>query len=834
MNQQINESINKLFQKHRIIFWYDEKKQFEEHFEDLKLDDAQKIKIENNEFAIKYKILQEKKDQKFLIYKSERRPENLQNWLLDVELYSGQFRTDRIALWLADLGLGFDFADVVEKYQEFFSPSRIEKLKSKLSKSDTPSCLPFKMMDVVCSSGIRVDEIMESLLSENADNKDRKYKELVKFGLSTIFWEQIKRNYGYESDEPSIKDFVVTLFKDAYERNFKDSHILTSDALVFMNRWKDSRKHQSVFEFFSRECESILKIENDVINRDFKDLLEIDYFDVIEVHIIRALINEVTTRSSSHGDITLWIRNRRQSYWYEKYSNLYEAIDYASKFIAYIDKTELTIESLKHGIDVYTFGLFEIDKMYRKFTYHMYESKQVTLLEKLGNLIENIYTNNYLIKLSDNWQMHIDKMTRWSFDDNIMQKDFYQKFVQPTLDKNGKIYVVISDAFRYEIAHEFTGAIRQEDMFEAKITPIISMLPSYTQLGMASLLPNSSIKLSGDEQATVLVDDINTRSVNREKVLKSYVPHSMTISAKEFLAMTKSQEYGTREVVRDNDVVYIYHNIIDHEGKQETEDTVFRAAEECLNELKQIVRKLTSANATNIIVTADHGFLYQFKSLQESDFSSNNANGENILYLDRRFVIGKNLEDHQSFKKFTEKELDLQGELEVLIPKSINRLRKKRSSSKFVHGGATLQEIVVPVVQINKKRKTDTDYVDISVITGQSSIISSGQISVTFYQQEGITDKLLPRTLKVGIYSKDGIVISDMHTLSFDLKSDNPREREMKIRFLLSTNSDDYNNQEVFLRLEKISPAPETSHDKFYGDGVKYTLRKSIKSDFDF
>ncbi len=834
MNQQINESINKLFQKNRIIFWYDDKKQFSEHFQDLTLDDAEKIEINNNEFAIKYKILRDQKDKKFLLYKADAKPENLNNWLLDVELYSGQFRTDQIALWLVDLGLGLDFADVIEKYQEFFSPTRIEKLKSKLSKSDAPSILPFKMMDVICSSGIRIDEIMESLLSEASEGKDKKYKELVKFGLSNVFWEQVKRNYGYDVDEASIKDFVVTLFKDAYERNFTDKHYLNSDSLVFMNRWKDSRKHQSVFEYFSKECEDILKIEEDVINRDFRDLLDLDYFDVIEVHIIRELINEVASRSSSHGDITLWIRNRRQSHWYEKYSNIYEAIDYASKFISYIDKTELNVENLKHGIDIYSTVLFEIDKMYRKFTYHMYESKQVTLLEKLASMVENIYTNNYLIKLGDNWQAHIDNMTQWNFTDNIMQKDFYKKFVQPTLDKNGKIYVIISDALRYEIAHEFVGIIRQEDMFEAKISPIVSMLPSYTQLGMASLLPNTSIQLTGDDSGTVIVDDINARSTNREKILKSYVSNSMTISAKEFLSMTKTQDYGTREVVRDNDVVYIYHNIIDHEGKQETEDTVFRAAEECLNELKQIVRKLTSANATNIIVTADHGFLYQFKSLQDSDFSSNSADGEEILYLDRRFVIGKNLDNHQSFKKFTEKELGLSGELETLIPKSINRLRKKRSSSKFVHGGASLQEIVVPVVQINKKRKTDIENVDVSVISGQSSIISSGQISVTFYQQESITDKLLSRILKVGIYSKDGILISDVHTLNFDLKTDNPREREMKVRFLLSSNSDDYNNQEVFLKLEKISPAPETSHDKFYGDGVKYTLRKSIKSDFDF
>lgn len=834
MNQQINDAINKLFEKNRIVFWYDPEKQFQNDFNELVFDNAQKIQINNNEFNIKYKVLREKKDQNFLIYKADQRPDNLQNWLLDIELYSEEFRTDQIALWLADLEIGLNFADVVEEHKEFFSPARLEKLKAKLSKSDTPQNLPFKMMDVVCNSGTRIDEIMESLLAENVEEKDRKYKDLVKFGLSELFWDQINKNYGYSSETPSVKDFAVTLFKDVYERNFSDKHILNNDALVFMNRWKDSRKHQEIFEHFSKECENILKIEQDVIGRDFRELLELDCFDVIEVHIIRELIKEVVNRSASSGDITLWIRNRRQSHWYKQYSHIYEAIDYGSKFIALIDKSELIIENLDKGIELYSSQWFEIDKMYRKFTYHMYESKQMTLLERLSSMVENTYTNNYLLKLGDSWQSHIDAMKSWSFSSHAMQKDFYKKFVQPTLDKNGKIYVVISDALRYEIAHEFVSIMRQEDMFEAKISPIVSMLPSYTQLGMASLLPNHSLKLNGDESGTVTVDDINARSVNREKVLKSYCQNSITLSAKEFLAMTKTQEYGTREVVRDNDVVYIYHNIIDHEGKQETEDTVFRAAEECLNELKQIVRKLTSANATNIIVTSDHGFLYQFKSLQESDFSSNSANGEEILYLDRRFVIGKRLEDHQSFKKFTESELGLNGELEVLIPKSINRLRKKRSSSKFVHGGATLQEIVVPVVQINKKRKTDTEYVDVSVITGQSNIISSGQISVTFYQQESVTDKKLARTLRAGIFSKDNVLISDMHTLAFDLKSDNPREREMKIRFLLSTNSDEYNNQDVYLRLEKITPVPDTSHDKFYGDGVKYTLRKSIKSDFDF
>ena len=43
---------------------------------------------------------------------------------------------------------------------------------------------------------------------------------------------------------------------------------------------------------------------------------------------------------------------------------------------------------------------------------------------------------------------------------------------------------------RYEIGDELLSLIRQEDRYSAELEPALSMLPSYTQLGMAALLPN--------------------------------------------------------------------------------------------------------------------------------------------------------------------------------------------------------------------------------------------------------------------------------------------------------------------------------------------------------
>jgi len=829
MNTQIKQALDNLFQKHRIIFWYDEKQEFTKDFEALVFDNALKVEIKNNEFYLKYQMLKEQTEQKFLLYKREARPKkDIDNWLLDIELYSGEFRTDQVAIWLSELGLGFEFGDVLQEHSEFFKSSiRLDKLKKSVNKEDTPRSLRFKMMSIICSS----DAILESLLAEDAKDKSDKYKLLVRCGLEKFLWESVQRNYAYTSEKTSLQDFVITLFKDVYFSNFEDTKKLNSDALVFMNRWKDSRKNQTSFEIHSIKCEKTLDIENDLYNRDFRELIEIDFFNIIDKKIISDMVNAVSARKVSAGEITLWVRARKQSYWYEVYADIYEAIDYAAKFIARLDKTVLEIENLKSGVQLYSNNWFNIDTLYRKYIYHMRKSKQATLLDQLTGTIENLYTNNYLLKLGDTWQLHVDKLEKWSIPSYTMQKDFYTQYVEPTLNKNGKIYVIISDALRYEVGDELTSIIRQEDMFEASIEPAISMLPSYTQLGMASLLPNKTIQFSGDDQATVIINEVNARSTNREKILQQYIPKSSTIKAKEFMSMTKEGENGTRALVRDNNVVYIYHDIIDNAGKLKTEDTVCKAAEDCLVELKDIVRKLTTANATNILITADHGFIYQNKTIQESDYLGTEANGEEILYEDRRFVIGRKLQECNSFKKFTSEQLGLIGDIEVLIPKSINRLKKSGSSSKFVHGGATLQEIVIPVIKINKKRKSDTDYVSIDIIRGSSSIISSGQLSVTFYQKDAVSDKLHARVLKAGIYTQDGVLISDTHTLNFDLTSDNAREREMKVRFLLSQNSQNSNGKEVILKLEE--QVGTTSHFTEYARMI-YQIRRSFSSDFDF
>lgn len=267
------------------------------------------------------------------------------------------------------------------------------------------------------------------------------------------------------------------------------------------------------------------------------------------------------------------------------------------------------------------------------------------------------------------------------------------------------------------------------------------MLPSYTQLGMAALMPNTELSIADNETGTVLVDGQSSQgTANRKKILSTAVQQRATARKAEEVMELKGDD--CRALLRDHDVIYIYHDRIDHTGdKLGSEGQVFEAVEQTLQDLMLLIKKLTGANASNIIVTADHGFIYQNRAIEESDFTDVEAIGNQILYRNRRFVIGKGLKQSSSLRKFTSAELGLAGDLEVQIPKSINRIRVKGSGSRFVHGGASLQEIVVPVVRINKKRQSDVSLVEVDILRGSSSVITAGLLAVGFYQVKAVKGK---------------------------------------------------------------------------------------------
>ena len=832
MNDRIAQALTKLFDRHRIVFWYDAKQELRDDFEALQLHGVEKLELINNEYGIKYKLLREQPEQKFLLYREGPQPADLDNWLLDVQLAHGEFRTDQVAIWLSELELGLEFTDVVQAHAEFFQAvKRKDALKKLLKADDTAGQIRLKMLAVCTGSELRMDAVVENLLQELADGRDEKIKLIGRCSLDGFLWEQMTRCYGYKSDEPGIRDFAIELFKSCYAMGTDGQVKLTGDAMVFLKRWKDSRQFEGGFETLSGECAEVLGIEQDLAKRDFRELIELDYFRLIDQKIISDLVRAVASRTASSGDVAIWVRQRRQGHWYREYRHLYEAVDYAAQFTHALGEAKLSMDSLAEGVQRYSRIWYQLDQLYRKFTYHVRMSGQASLMGSLTDQVENLYSNNYLLKLGDRFQTFVDAASKWEAFPVRKQKEFFEHWVRPFLRKDNKVCVIISDAMRYEIGDELLSLIRQEDRYSAELEPALSMLPSYTQLGMAALLPNKALAIADNETGTVLVDGQSSQgTANRIKILGQAISQRATACKADELMAMKGDD--CRALVRDHDVIYVYHNRIDATGdKRESEERVFEAVEETLQELIRLIKKLNNANLYNFLVTSDHGFIYQNRAIEESDFSGVDAEGDQILFRDRRFVLGKGLAEASSLHKFTPEQLGLAGEVEVQIPKSINRLRLKGSGSRFVHGGASLQEVVIPVLKINKKRQSDVTAVEVDILRGASSVITSGQLAVTMYQAGPVTDKIQSRVLRAGIYTEAGDLISDSHDLTFDLSSDNPRERELQVRFVLTRKADEANGQEVILRLEEKHAG--TSHYKEY-KSLRYLMRRSFTSDFDF
>ncbi len=142
INNKVQAALEKMFQEHRIIFWYDDKAKLTGLFESLRIPEVEKLIIENNEFTLKHRLLIEQPHQRFLIYQPKPKPLDNENWLLDILLSNFEFHTEPSSLFLHDLELPPEFKPMILQHEAFFTnEKRISELKSLLEPEDRESYL---------------------------------------------------------------------------------------------------------------------------------------------------------------------------------------------------------------------------------------------------------------------------------------------------------------------------------------------------------------------------------------------------------------------------------------------------------------------------------------------------------------------------------------------------------------------------------------------------------------------------------------------------------------------------------------------------------------------
>jgi len=821
--------LERWFEKHPVVFWHDPDGQYAADLDDLTLPGVQTIRVANDEYGIKHRLLREKSASKFLVYRSGQVPTGVGNWLLDLELAYGVFTADRTALITQDLGLtGDGMNEVVQAHEKFFNAAkRVDSLKALLHPDDDAKKLRAKLSAVVLGQKEHsLLEITRTLLAENAKELHAKYDALADYGLADFYWRGVASIYGYESTSPSIDDLVLWIFRLAIDGFKSDRPGGLHNIQLDFASLRNDRRSQAALAALAKRAARDLGYASTIEDASFRDLVTVDLFEEVDQKIISDLAKAVAKQAVTAREVADVVRARQSSVWIDGYRQLYTAIASASELLAAIGSLNLVVRSFDDGLERYRREWFRIDQLYRQFVYATRMAEYPKPLEALRDQVEKRYANKFVYALGNAWQQQVDQVDRWRSSVLRSQTSFYAGYVAPLVrDGDKKAVVIISDALRYEIADELGSRIRQEDRFDATLDAVLGVLPSYTKLGMAALLPHSTLKHSADAR-TVLADGQPTYDIpSRGKLLQGV--GGTAIQAEDFKALNADER---REFFKANQVLYVYHNRIDATGeKQGTERQVFEAVEDTLRDIVDLVKKVANANATNIFITADHGFLFQDEALADTFFLSTKPQGDDIKVTNKRYVLGHGLKADNAFATFGSAQLGLQSDLEVQIPKSVHRLRLAGSGSRFVHGGTALQEIVVPVLAVNKKRRSDTRLVNVEVWP-ESDKITTGQVVVRLFQSEPVRDKVQPRTLRAGLYVGETL-ISNLVSLTFDQTSDDKRDRYQSARLLLSQDANDYNNRTVEFRLEE--QIPNTSQWRVY-QKVAYTLKRSFSSDFDF
>jgi uncharacterized protein (TIGR02687 family) len=827
---KIEEALSKLFNKHRIIFWYDDKEQLMEQFNELEMVGIEKVVVKNNEFYIKHLINKEKPNTQFLLYLPYSKPANAVNWLLDMELAHYVFQTNQEAMFAQELELDYNYTGLIGEHIEFFkNKERRADLKKLLGKDDDYQAIRYKMLAVMFNTdNVSLVSFLQVHASAYIDGNERYERELERYNLKSFYWKEIARKYGYNSQSPSIYDFLLEVFSNNFSVGKKTG--IAKESKILISIWKDSVSYQPAYRKLSQKIAGDLKIESKLNEASLDDIIQDDLFELIDKKIISELAKLICDEAISNDRLNQLVKQRENKYWNLDYEDFYNCLGTGMQMITLIRKTDKTkIESFPEGINMYTQQLYKIDYYYRKYIHHYRSVKQNKVLQPLTEKVEKVYCNDWLLNNGNNWQKIIDATDKWYYQPKVAQQRFFTDHVKPFTSKGQRLFVIISDGLRYECGWDYLQKIQGEKRFEGELEYMVSTLPSYTQLGMAALLPNTNISFL-PESENILINGNSTQGVQgRTKILEQMAGTRATaINAEDFMKMNSATD--GREFVKQYDLIYIYHNRIDKVGDDKTsEEKVFEAVEQELEFLMDVIKKIANMNGNNMFITADHGFLYQNNELAESDFSIGEVSGE-IWKESRRYVIGKNLKGDSSTKHFTAEQLNLAGDAEVLIPKSINRIRIKGAGSRYVHGGASLQEIIIPLLKVTKTRQDTTKQVDVDIIKSTDKI-TTNILAVSFLQTNLVSEKILPRQIRSAIYADDDEILSDQFTYNFDITEGTERMREVKHRFQLSSKaSSKYKNQRVKLILEE--PIEGTGKWKQYKP-YYYTLNISFTNDFD-
>jgi uncharacterized protein (TIGR02687 family) len=831
----MKDKIEKYFRQHpelRVLFFFDEQGEYRAEVEALDLPGIQKLYWSQNNFYLKTRLHSDDlRDEKVLLYLPMAAPRTNEAYhafpLLGLLIANKELSLDDVGQFMDDFQLKRNQKNLVSKYMRELKYATVQDVcRPVLSAAHFEEknlvqglVSAFLRFSSITPWSLLLGKMLALALPSQAEELSRFQNKIEENQLLDLLQQKTHDFFGdrlYDLSADSLFDLLRRVW---YNQITQTLSLKSSDpykalkmdgsTLVFFNQFvQETERNRRVQEKLD---EALELVKNDIQSRK---LIEVYgqgagfawYPEDMLWELMALELSNLTINPS--GSIE---RLENLSLQEDLAQPLTETLQFLIHSARMFDKIKgirsYILDTPDQYILSYTNEWMLVDTAYRKAVriYRHGDLADAKVRLGLDAVMEGVNAayEKHLDALNRDW---LKCLNQYNFDyHNIRapkQYDFYKREVEPY---DQKVVVIISDGLRYEAATDLLASLHGDPKNTADIRYQLASIPSKTNIGMAQLLPGHEPTFT---DGSIAIGGIKTEGIaNRRQILTL---KNQDATAEQFSALQGKTQEELREIFKRK-LVYVYHDVIDARGdKSASEDRTFLAVDEAIEDLKKFIKSLHATyNVARVLVTADHGFLYNDRPIDEKDKESS-PNGK-VVQNHNRFEISSDSKPVEMGYKFPlSATTKFTGELFVTIPQSVNRYKLQGVGHQYVHGGGSLQEVVVPVIDSSRKRQEITKKVTPMLVEHRQLRVVSNILRVQLLQTNKVSRFEKEITISIGLY-KDLELVSNEQIILLNSTEEAPSERMHRVDLNLAAVA----AKESFLKLkvfdveDKLNPLIE-------------------------
>lgn len=767
-------------------------------------------------FAAKRLLYREDQESDFLVYRQRPAGSVEGDWLADIELYAQHFQADSLSMLVGQLDAA-DTAEVraaLERLRPFFrAKDRMARFRALMPRPTTRDDVLLGVLAALLHApAAGLSAVIGAYSRTMADairagERPAVLDALERYGADGPFARLLAYATGYEGDPADGHGYLRHLLLSATAATLPDGPFAGLEryisphcgdmCLSVVHEWavdEGQRKGSSLHE-------ACLMVEGEggvagkVARLPLASLVGADVLPCVNEAILEDLLSSMAKGADRCAEARTVSDARRGLMWRDAFAGYFDALEAAARMQRFYQEHATGFHASEAAAvwEAYVADWWRMDVAYRCFCdAHQRALRDASRLDDamhdLARWADALYANWFLPAVNECWVRAAEPQWRsvgW-VQGIPRQADFYRDAVLP-LRKPGRCVVVgISDAMRYGVGRDLADRLNRELRGNAEVKAMQAVFPSETKFGMAALLPHHSLAYDEASDA-VLADGMPTRTTeDRQRVLQAVCPASKAIQLVDLLSMRRDQR---RAYVEGLEVLYVYQNSIDKAGHGDgAGQEVSAACDRAIDDMRALVDvAVKDLGARDVLVTADHGFLFSHQALREIDLVGRKEVEGAVRKVERRFVRAENGASSETLIPMAGGAID-GGAGVWLAARDCVRI-KAAGSAQYVHGGVSLEELCVPVVSFRSLRSSAKDFVRVEPATVQllssSRRITSSTFVLDLFQANPVGGKVLPAEYDLVFVDADGREVSDVRRAFADKVDESESDRVMRVRFAL-------------------------------------------------